>query len=240
MARSLVVFDGDDTLWWSEPLYDAAREDAKRIVGAAGLDAGEWERLERRLDVANVPRFGLTARRFPTSCVEAYQLVAEKAGRTSDEATEAAIRAAAQSVFQKQATVAQGAFQTLAALASFADLALLTKGDPHVQERRIKDSKLGHFFSLIEIVNQKSDHSFLEVLRAFRARPEDSWSVGNSMASDILPALSLGMNVIWIDAHVWEHERRHDNLEDQRILRVDSLQEVPPLIQDTSVKRQRA
>ena len=33
-----IVFDGDDTLWETEALYDDARRRAREIVAATGLD----------------------------------------------------------------------------------------------------------------------------------------------------------------------------------------------------------
>src|SRR3712207_5887306 len=75
VRSAVVVFDGDDTLWRTEPLYDRARQDARFVVENEGLDGARWEELQRRLDVANVARFGLSAKRFPTSCREAYLAV---------------------------------------------------------------------------------------------------------------------------------------------------------------------
>ena len=43
------MFDGDDTLWSTESLYDEARANARRVVAEAGLDDAAWEKLERRI-----------------------------------------------------------------------------------------------------------------------------------------------------------------------------------------------
>ena len=61
-SPAAVVFDGDDTLWSTEPLYDRARQDARAEVVHSGLDGEEWERVERRIDVENV---GLSSRLWP-------------------------------------------------------------------------------------------------------------------------------------------------------------------------------
>src|SRR5437870_1601332 len=57
----LVVFDGDDTLWMLEPLYDAARQRAGEIVGTHGLAVADWDRLQRKIDLTNAGRMGLSA-----------------------------------------------------------------------------------------------------------------------------------------------------------------------------------
>ena len=61
-----IVFDGDDTLWNTERLYDAARAKARHVVEKAGLDGARWEELERRIDVENVAHLGFSTERFPT------------------------------------------------------------------------------------------------------------------------------------------------------------------------------
>ena len=45
-----IVFDGDDTLWGTEGLYDEARANARRVVAESGLDGANWEKIERRID----------------------------------------------------------------------------------------------------------------------------------------------------------------------------------------------
>jgi phosphoglycolate phosphatase-like HAD superfamily hydrolase len=67
-----IVFDGDDTLWWTEPLYDEARQAARAIVEQGGLDGAAWDALQRQLDVENVARLGYTRNRFPTSCARLW------------------------------------------------------------------------------------------------------------------------------------------------------------------------
>ena len=61
-----VVFDGDDTLWRTEHLYDDAQIRARQIIVDAGIDGAEWEKLERKIDVQNVASLGFAINRFPT------------------------------------------------------------------------------------------------------------------------------------------------------------------------------
>jgi putative hydrolase of the HAD superfamily len=89
-------------------------------------------------------------------------------------------------------------------------LALLTKGDPELQKLRVEQSGLGDLFDLIEIVPEKSPRIIREVVQRMGLRTSDTWMVGNSMRSDILPAIEAGLHAVWIDAHVWEFERTRD------------------------------
>lgn len=206
---SVVVFDGDDTLWFTEPLYDSAREAALVVVEQAGLDGTVWEALQRSIDVRNVERFGHSPLRFPTSCVEAYEEVAGTGVGSADVARQ--IWDAAAVVFTTSAPPRADAHSVLSRLANCGvRLALLTKGDPDVQERRIQQSGLASAFEVVTIVPDKNPDSFRGVVEALKVDPSATASVGNSVHSDIRPALEAGLNAIWLSAHVWEFERQRD------------------------------
>jgi putative hydrolase of the HAD superfamily len=228
--NQLLVFDGDDTLWVSEPLYDAARDQARSIVEAAGLPGDRWEQLERSIDVENVSRLGLSAERFPTSCVEAYYRVALEVARQVDPAVEIAVRVAAESVFTLPAPLVHGVHEVLSALASRYSLALLTQGDPPIQRGRLSQSGLEDYFDAISGVERKAASSFRRLLSHFDVPPAASWSIGNSLPSDINPALSVGMNAIWVAGHVWEYERRETQPHVGHLVTAESLEEVPRIL----------
>src|SRR2546427_7855443 len=124
-----VIFDGDDTLWITEPLYDSARRAVRQIVQVHGLDGEHWEEMERRIDVRNVDSFGHDPARFPASCREAYELLCAKSGVSSVAAVTREIEAAAKTVFYSVTPNVEDAAVTLQALSELGvKLGLLTKG----------------------------------------------------------------------------------------------------------------
>jgi putative hydrolase of the HAD superfamily len=218
-----IVFDGDDTLWRTEPLYDAARQRAREIVEEAGLDGQAWEERERRLDVDNVARLGHSMRRFPTSCVEAYKELCSEGGLNPDDAVADAVAAAATAAFEAPAPLLPHAREALAALrARGMKLILLTKGDQGLQRRRVEQSGLAPMFDVIEIVDAKTPETFATVLAKAGVAPNDALSVGNSVPSDVLPSLDAGLRPVWIDAHVWEYERPNAAV-DERVIQLEDL-----------------
>ena len=227
-----VVFDGDDTLWSTEPLYDRARDDARAEVVRAGLDGEAWDRLERQIDVENVRLLGFSVERFPTSCVQAYESVARAKGVPVDPEVRERVRTAARTVFSADPPLMDGAEETLRSLrARGVRLALLTKGDPDVQWRRVERSGIANFFDVIQIVPEKPPAAFLDVLAALHVEPRDAWSVGNSVRSDILPAIKAGLRAVWIDAHVWEHERFVGQFSHDQAVAVANLTDVADSIE---------
>jgi putative hydrolase of the HAD superfamily len=226
-----IVFDGDDTLWRTEPLYDQARQDARKVISKAGIDGAEWEQLQRRIDVENVPIFGFSPERFPTSCVQAYEVLCNLHGTAVDPDVANRIRASAEAVFLRDPDVFSGTRETLSLLRTQgARLALLTKGDISVQERRVARSGLQGFFDIVRIVGEKSPEAIRDVVSKLGISPENAWMVGNSVRSDVLPALEAGLRAVWIEAHVWEYERSHDHLVDERVFVVRQVSDVPAVI----------
>jgi putative hydrolase of the HAD superfamily len=223
MGRQTVVMDGDDTLWFVEPLYDEARQSAAAIVAAGGLDGVCWERIQRRVDVELVRTLGTSAKRFPTSCVEAYRKLSHESGQPVSPLVEDRIRRAAQTVFRRKARTVDGLADILEKLRERFTVTLLTKGDEGVQRRRIADAGVGDAFDHVSIVQQKGEAEFRAMLDAVYSTPRLAWSVGNSLASDINPALRIGMRAIWVDAPVWEYERRELEPEEGHLIVASSL-----------------
>jgi putative hydrolase of the HAD superfamily len=226
-----VIFDGDDTLWRTEQLYDDARSRIRKIVSETGIDGSDWERLERKLDVENVATLGFGVDRFPTSCIQAYEELCHRSGTQIDALISSQVREAAVSPFKRDPAVVPGALETLISLRSQGvRLALLSKGVLKLQLRRIKASGLASYFDTIKIVTEKTPDVIRDVLSTLRVKPELAWMVGNSIRSDILPALTAGIHVIWIESHTWEYERALDHLVDSRVVVAQNVTEVPKLI----------
>lgn len=204
----LLVFDGDDTLWYSEELYDRARDEAAQLVEWAGLDPTEWVALQKDIDVQNFETFGLSPERFPTSSRMAYERLAARAGHDVDSAVGEAVFAASKAVFEMPARLVDGVASVLQFVAARAMTVLLTKGALEVQEKRVAESGLAGYFDEVRIVDAKTKTTFSDIAKSFNIKPSDCLSIGNSLPSDISPALAAGMHAAWIDAHVWAHERR--------------------------------
>jgi putative hydrolase of the HAD superfamily len=226
-----IVFDGDDTLWNTEGLYDDARASARRVVVEAGLDGENWERLERRIDVENVAAMGFSPERFPTSCVQAYEEACRGATRSPDPAVSRRVRQAARSVFDLDPPVVAHARETLKSLrAKGTRLALLTKGDLELQARRVERSGLSDLFDVIEVVREKSPEVIRAVVDRLGIDVESACMVGNSIRSDLLPALDAGLRAVWIKAHVWEYERALDHLVDTRVTAISGIADISDLV----------
>jgi putative hydrolase of the HAD superfamily len=236
-----VIFDGDDTLWETEPLYDSARRRAAQIASDLGLDGAEFEDLQRAIDLKNVELMGLSPDRFPKSSMEALDELSRRHGTALDASVLQRVYDVSASVFDAPAPLMPSSRRVLGCLQrSNYRLALLTKGDLEVQRMRVVKSGLSGYFERIEIVPTKSSETFLSLLHDLGEEPSRAWSVGNSYRSDIEPALRAGLSAIWIDAHVWGFEKSSPGLDSLagNLHVAESLSEVPDLL-DASLQTAR-
>jgi putative hydrolase of the HAD superfamily len=231
-VQRAIIFDGDDTLWQTEWLYDEARQRARDIVETSRLDGEKWEMLQRQIDVSNVERLGHTVERFPTSCIEAYELLCQLVGRRADTAVLEQIGAAARSAFTGKPPLVPHAREVLTELRNRGyRLVLLTKGDAKLQQKRVEQSGLAQLFDLVMIVEKKTPEVIVSLLEQLGVETDAALSVGNSVRSDIVPSLAAGVQPIWVDAHVWEYEREHAELPDGAVLEVEDLTRVLDVIE---------
>ncbi len=222
-----VIFDGDDTLWITENLYDDARSRVRRIVDNAGVDGAAWEERERSIDVQNVAKYGFGMERFPASCIQAY----EEMHHPPDRRIVEKIREAACSAFERAPMLVPGAKETLTVLrARGARLALLTKGDTELQLRRVNGSGLREFFDVVKIAQEKSPALIREVVAALGVDLQSTWMVGNSIRSDVIPAIKAGIRAVQIPAHGWEFEHDYEHSSPAGLIRASRLVDIPALI----------
>jgi len=86
-------------------------------------------------------------------------------------------------------------------------LMLITKGDAHDQASKLARSGLQEYFSQVEIVADKTQAVYADILKRHRLPAECLLMVGNSLRSDILPVIELGGQAVYVPYwNTWAHE----------------------------------
>jgi putative hydrolase of the HAD superfamily len=116
----------------------------------------------------------------------------------------------------------------VARLAGRYRLVLITKGDLMDQERKLAASGLGDHFVAVEIVSEKTIQTYERVFERHGTGPSEAAMAGNSLRSDILPALAAGA----LAAHIpypltWTHEDAEPPIHDARFGQLASIAELP-------------
>ena len=76
------------------------------------------------------------------------------------------------------------------------------------QETKLASSGLGHLFKGLEVVSEKDERIYRNLIARHGVQPHRFVMVGNSLRSDILPALEAGAHAVYIPYELsWVHER---------------------------------
>lgn len=188
MKITTIGFDADDTLWHNQSFYSETK------AHALGLMAGhaDPERLEAVLLAAerrNVQHYGYGVKGFTFSLIET---AIEVSGGAAPASLIAEIMAAGRELLGHPVVLLPHAAEAVAALSADFRLVLITKGDLLHQERKLDQSGLGRWFHGVEIVTEKTAQTYATSFARHGQGPERALMVGNSLKSDVLPALEAG------------------------------------------------
>ena len=228
----LVGFDGDDTLWHSEGYYQSAHAEFERIVGRyADL---ENLRLHDRLletERRNIKLFGYGAKGMTLSMLEAAIDVTDSRISASDLHR---IIAIGKDVLAHPVDLLPDIRAAVETVAERYRVVLITKGDLFHQEQKVANSGLADLFHRIEIVSEKDERAYRNVLDEFQMSPARFAMVGNSLRSDIAPVVDMGGWGVYMPYHVtWAHET-DTNFVDQglRVVQVEGPHAIADAIKE--------
>jgi putative hydrolase of the HAD superfamily len=183
-----IGFDADDTLWQNERFFRLTEERFAALLADYAEPAHLSERLlETEKQALSIYGFGTKG--FVLSMVETAISVTE--GRVPAPVI-AEILAAGRELMVYPIETLPHVEETLAALAGDYRLVMITKGDLFDQERKLAQSGLGDMFDAIEIVSDKSAETYARIFSRHGTGPDEAMMVGNSLRSDIVPAIDAG------------------------------------------------
>lgn len=190
MAARIVTigFDADDTLWENERFFHASKFQMAELLSpfADGPDiSAQLSEAERK----NLLFYGYGVKSFTLSMIDAA--ISVTGGKVPAEVI-AAILAMGREMLAYPIQNLPHVRETLEELSGSHRLVLITKGDLFDQERKVAQSGLGDFFSAVEIVSEKTSATYSRLFAIHGPGPEHAMMVGNSLKSDIVPAIEAG------------------------------------------------
>jgi putative hydrolase of the HAD superfamily len=204
----VIGFDADDTLWVNETYYRETEEKfAQLMLPYAATDHATS--LLTESEIKNLPLYGYGAKSLTLSMLETAMELSK--GKASPE-TVSGILQLGKDLLQKPVILLEGSQQVLRELKNQYTLILITKGDLNDQERKLKASGLDQCFQHIEIVSEKTEQQYQELLSLLQTTPDEFMMVGNSLKSDIMPVLKIGGWGVHVPFHTtWVHEETHED-----------------------------
>ena len=120
--------------------------------------------------------------------------------------------------------------ETLEELAGDYRLILITKGDLFDQERKLAASGLGELFHAVEIVGDKTAATYERAFKRHGDGPQRGMMVGNSLKSDVLPAIAAGSWGVYVPHELTNAlEHAEEPIGDPRFRRLAHLGELADL-----------
>lgn len=224
MALDLICLDADDTLWHNMRFF-AATEDAFADLIAPFADAGIARDMLSATEVRNLRHYGYGAKSFTLSMIET---ACDLCGPKLDAQLVGRLLEAGRALLAHPVELFDGIGETLEALAERGRLVLVTKGDLLHQEAKLAASGLGERFHGVEIVSDKTADTFERLFRRYGVAPERAVMAGDSMRSDVLPALAAGAWAAFVpQAGAWAHEAAPPPQDRSRFRQLASLAELP-------------
>jgi putative hydrolase of the HAD superfamily len=133
--NELVVFDGDDTLWRTQELYDAAKAEFAELLRDRDVACPDAIALLDRIDAKAAEIRGFTIERFINSMLETYRRLCAEEGQDRDGKVESRIRDLATPLLGDY-ELYDDTLDVLKRLAARYLLVLATKGEPELQRRK--------------------------------------------------------------------------------------------------------
>jgi putative hydrolase of the HAD superfamily len=238
MRPQTILFDLDDTLIHCNKYYDLVIQQFVDLMqtwfGAYRLSASEIKQKQSEVDINYIHLHGFSEEHFPLSFVETYLHFSNLFGRLPAEDEKVWLNRLGSSVFDSEIEPYPDMIETLTELQRAGHhLVLYTGGSEQVQWKKIKAVQLESFFNERVFIRQHKNVTALEaILLSERYERDRTWMIGNSLRTDVGPALELGIHSIHVKAFTeWEY-----NIIEIRAtpkgayLQLGSLKEVPPAI----------
>jgi len=222
-AIKVIGFDADDTLWVNETYFREAEEEFANL-----LDGFETKnKIDQELfkmEMKNLELYGYGIKGFMLSMVES---ALEISNNTVSQATITELLNLGKRMITHPVDLLEGIQEVLEILNKKYRLIVLTKGDLLDQERKIERSGLSKYFHHIEVLSDKKEENYLNLLDHLKIEVGEFLMIGNSLKSDVLPLLNIGAQAAHVPFHTtWQHEEVSVKENEFKYLKINKLSDI--------------
>jgi putative hydrolase of the HAD superfamily len=222
-----LAFDADDTLWGHEAYYQFTQEQfALLLAEFVGPEVTERRLLE--VERRNLAVYGYGVKSFTLSMIETALEVTE--GRIDGSVVQA-ILDRGRDLLAHPIEPLEGVRDTLVALTGLYRLIVITKGDLFDQERKLAQSGLGEYFDAVDVVSEKTPEVYERLFARHGHGAARGMMIGNSLKSDILPALAAGAYGVHVpSSRNWALDHADAPEGQARFMVIDRIADLVPLL----------
>lgn len=223
MNLKVIAFDADDTLFVNEPYFEETEQKFCALMSDYLSHQGLSQELFRT-EINNLDLYGYGIKGYTLSMIEAAMKISNN---TISIETIEKIIVLGKELLQKPIELLDGVEDTLKALHGKYKLVVATKGDLKDQRRKLHDSGLGKYFHHIEVMSDKQEKDYTDLLNRLEIQSDAFFMIGNSLKSDVLPVLGIGGHAVHIPYHTtWEHEKISHKVEHPNFKTLEKISDV--------------
>ena len=215
----VIAFDADYTLWDCQSHFERVENQLYSLIAPyCDNPAAELFKTES----GNMADLGYGCKAFTISIIETALRIGGSHISTEQLSD---LLAECKLLLHLPATPLPGVEETLARIDGYRKVCF-TKGELQDQENKLKRSGLLQYFDDMEITSDKGQKEFLALCEHQRIHPSELLMIGNSLKSDIAPALAIGAWAIHIPFHVtWQLEHTED-FDHERLKKIEQFGEL--------------
>jgi putative hydrolase of the HAD superfamily len=238
MREHTILFDLDDTLVHCNKYFENVIDQFARLIATWFADyelkVEDIKQKQLEIDLVGVNLHGFLAMRFPQSLVETYQWFSERYNRRTNQQDEAQLLQLGHTVYEFTAEPFPQMKETLETLTGDGHrLFLYTGGDASIQMKKVRDVGLDAYFQDRIFITLHKNKEFMEsLIQSQQFDRKHTWMIGNSVRTDVLPALHAGIHSIYIPAtQEWQYNIVEIDIAPKgAFYKLPSLREVPETI----------
>ncbi len=199
----VVGFDADDTLWVNETYFREAEEEFASLLEKYETKNKIDQELFRT-EIGNLDLYGYGIKSFTLSMIESAMDISNQ---QVSQTTLLQILNLGKKMISHPVELLDNVEEVLKSLSDKYRLIVLTKGDLLDQERKLDRSGLSTYFHHVEVLSDKKELNYSNLLEHLEIDVSEFLMVGNSLKSDVLPILAIGAQAVHIPFHTtWAHE----------------------------------
>jgi putative hydrolase of the HAD superfamily len=238
MKKQTLLFDLDDTLIYCNKYFDFVIDQFADLMEmwfhSYPIAIQEIKEKQAQIDLERVLTSGFAPDHFPQSFVDTYEFFADSTGREKLADEIERLLELGKGVYGHSIEPYPFMIETLSELeAEGHELHLYTGGEVTIQMRKVTEGGLQRFFGDRIHVARHKTIDFLEALIQKHGFDRTStWMIGNSLRTDVTPALKAGIHTIYMPAvQEWSFNIVDVDVEPQgAFLTLSSLREIPEAI----------
>jgi putative hydrolase of the HAD superfamily len=247
LFKQHILFDLDDTLVYCNKYFNLVLgeffENMQQWFDGHALTTQQIREKQLEIDVTGVNKVGFASHHFPQSLIDTYRYFSRKYERATSTKEETYLSKLGMSVYTQDVEPYPHMVETLEELKSAGhSLYLYTGGETVIQQRKIDQMKLSIYFDDRIYIRQ---HKNIEALEGILSKgPFDrraTWMIGNSLRTDIMPAVNAGIHSIYIkQPNEWQYNivELQPNPETS-MYTITALEEVPKVIHEDIKQKQQ-